>query len=128
MTNITNKLISEIKAKELCDNYDTKAINNKNIIGKDDNRSSWFSIVDLKAYITYIENEAKTKNINIDGIRLYMGAYSNNKADVAKKKLSTIFLTATTNDNIANKSDDVTSIKGMNLGSIGQPPSKKYGQ
>lgn len=124
MTNITNKLISENRAKELCNNYNTRAT----IGGKDDNRSSWFSIAELKAYIAHIESEAKVKSINIDGIRLYMGAYSNNEIDSSKNNLSTIFLTPTSKNNTTQKSDDVTKIEGMNLGNMGRPPKKKYGQ
>jgi len=127
MTNITNKLISESEAKDLCDNYDTREASNSVIIGKDDNRSTWFSIEDLKAYIVFVENEASAKSITVDGIRMYIGAYSNSTTDPIKSKLATIFLAPTSKNSLTGKSNDVLNIKGMNYGNIGNPPNKKYG-
>ncbi len=112
------KQITSTEATQLCNNYDLRCANNKNAIGKDDNRSCLFSIKDIKDYIDYIEKNG----INIDGIRIYIGAYSNNETKSINNNLTTVFL-APTSIGIDDK-----SLNALNLGSMGNPPKKKYGK
>lgn len=112
------KQITQIEATQLCDNYDTRNTNNKKSIGKDDNRSCLFTIKELKDYIDYIEK----KGTNIDGIRIYIGAYSNNEAKSSSNNLTTVFLSPT-----SNGVDDI-KLNAFNWGESGNPPKKKYGK
>ncbi|MCF6350048.1 MAG: hypothetical protein L3J23_03335 [Flavobacteriaceae bacterium] len=102
--------ITSAEAAQLCDNYDARCTKYKNLISKDDNRSCLFTIKELKDYIDYVEKTGK----NIDGIRIYIGAYSNN--------LTTVFLAPTSNG------VDNTKINSLNFGNGGRPPKKKYGK
>lgn len=110
--------ISSTEAIQLCNNYDTKNSNNKNLIGKDDNRSCLFTIQELKDYIKYLEDSGN----NIDGIRVYIGAYSNNQSRTSNNELTTVFLAPTSNG------VDNTKLNALNWGEIGNPPKKKYGK
>ncbi len=112
------KQITTAEATQLCNNYDTRCSNNKNAIGKDDNRSCLFTIKELKDYIDYVEKNGT----NIDGIRIYIGAYSNNETLASNNNLTTVFLTPT------SKGVDDTKINSLNFGNGGRPPKKKYGK
>lgn len=110
--------ISSIDATQLCDNYDAKNTKNKNLIGKEDNRSCLFTIQELKDYIKYLEDSGNS----IDGIRIYIGAYSNNQSRSSNNELTTVFLAPTSNG------VDDTKLNAFNLGEAGNPPKKKYGK
>jgi len=94
--------------------------------------SSWFSLEDLKEYIAYVEAEGKAKNITIDGLRVYFGAYSKNDIKADKKGLSTVFFVPTQkklqSDEDGVDSSDIIDIDGMNRGGLGYPPSATYPQ
>ena len=64
-------------------------------IGKNDAVSSWFSLDELKEYISYVEEQGKLKNINVTGLRVYFGAYDNSEKDGTKKDLTTVFIVPT---------------------------------
>lgn len=111
--------ISSTEATQLCDNYDSKNTSNRNLIGKDDNRSCLFTIQEIKNYIDYLEKNGTS----IDGIRVYIGAYSNNGlSSSSNNDLTTVFLTPTSNG------VDDKSLDSFNYGSPGNPPGKKYGK
>jgi hypothetical protein len=112
---IMAKQITSQQAKELCNNFDSKYAELSKLIGKDDNRSAYISLSELKDYIDYIENSGE----NIDGVRVYLGSYS--KTENGKENLTTVFIAPT-----SNKIDN-TSLNSLNRGVCGEPPSKKYG-
>ncbi|WP_111707038.1 hypothetical protein [Lutibacter citreus] len=106
-------------------------------IGKKDALSSWFSIEELKEYINYVEKEGEAKGININGIRVYFGAYSKNIKNEEKNNLSTVFLVPTKLDRQgemqkdglkSSENPDVEDIDGLNDGGLGNPPSSTYPQ
>jgi hypothetical protein len=103
--------ISPTKATELCDNFDTKYADLCRQISKDDNRSCYFTLKELKDYISYLEQSDN----NIDGIRIYLGSHGSDN-------LSTVFLAPT-----SNGVDDV-KLNAYNWGNGGRPPKKKYGK
>lgn len=109
--------ITPEKAAKLCDNYDAKHHSNKNSLGVEDNRSCLYSIQEIKDYISYLENS----NQNIDGIRIYIGAYSDNEKDSLNNNMTTVFLAPT------SRGVDNTILNALNLGNGGHPPKKKYG-
>ncbi len=58
--------------------------------GRPDNRSSWWSLEDIKNYLTYAENQADSLGYTLDGIRIYLGVYAGN-APNGKADYSTVF-------------------------------------
>lgn len=122
------------EAQELNQNFvktRTKAIDSA--IGKKDAISSWFSLAELKEYIAYVEEQGKLKNIDVNGLRVYFGAYSSSENDVSKKDLSTVFFVPTqakikSEEDGGGDNSDITDIDGLNRGVLGFPPSATYPQ
>jgi len=140
-TNLPKGLISPTKAKELNQQFiktrskDLNKIVKKESgdLKKEDAISCWFSLEELKNYITYVENEAP----EVNGLRVYFGAYSNTDKKQNKKDLSTVFFVPTKpkvevsqNDKIAavSESSDIDDIDALNDGTMGNPPSTQYPQ
>lgn len=128
--------ISVKKAQELCNNFDTRHDTISALIGKPDNRSSWHSIKEIEQYIAYIKKEGQERGLNVNGIRIYFGAYG--PKEVGRENYSTLFLVPT----VKGRSNTVKGVKNfaavdtlnrdtydidpLNLGEAGNPPSKKY--
>jgi len=108
------KQITPNQAKQLCDNYDLKHAELSKFIGKDDNRSCYIPLNELKDFIKYLENSGK----GIDGIRIYLASYDG--AEKGKENQTTVFIAPTVNE-VDNKDLNV-----LNYGVEGMPPSKKY--
>ena len=139
------KRITPKEAKELNQNFvktrgktlDKIVENETGKPSKKDAVSSWFSLDDLKEYIAYVETEGKAKNIRINGLRVYFGAYAKNIKKANKDALSTVFFVPTTpkvgslqKDGVldGDGGSDVDGIDGLNNGTTGQPPSATYPQ
>jgi len=139
------KLITSEEAKELNQNFiKTRSKELDKIVERETGKpkekdaiSTWFSLDELKEYIAFVEAEGKLRDITIDGIRIYFGAYGKNDKKEDKKALSTVFLVPTQpavgslqKDGVAAvaASSDVESMGGMNRGGIGDPPSAAYPQ
>ncbi len=92
-------------------------------IGKEDNRSSWWSVEDLEAYIAHAKTQAKELGYTLNGIRAYEGAESD-------KGYTTIFLspTGTSNTERSNGNGDIPGGDILNAGQQGHPPSANYPQ
>ncbi len=135
------KLITSAEAKELNQNFiKTRSKELDKIVERETGKpnekdaiSTWFSLDELKEYIAFVEAEGKLKNITVNGLRIYFGAYS--KTD--KKALSTVFLVPT-QENVgslgkdgvaaASVNSDIEEIDGMNDGTLGDPPPAVYPQ
>lgn len=127
--------ISVKKAQELSNNFDARHDTISALIGKPDNRSSWYSLKDLEQYIAYVKKEGTDKGLTIDGLRIYFGAYG--PKEVGRENYSTVFLVPTTKGNsnavkgvknfaaVDDTSED-TDIDPLNYGSPGNPPGKAY--
>jgi len=139
------KRITSLEAKELNQNFiKTRSKELDKIVEKEtgnptkkDAISSWFSLDELKEYIAFVENEGKSKNITVNGLRVYYGAYSKNEIKDDKKGLSTIFFVPTQakvgslqKDGVVTIEDsaDIETIDGLNFGQNGNPPSEPYPQ
>lgn len=139
------KLITSQEAKDLNKRFvktRSKALNKiveveTGKIKDKDAISSWFSLDDLKEYIAYVEAEGASKNITINGLRVYFGAYSKHDKKQDKKALSTMFFVPTQpkvgsmqKDSLGggDGGSDVEDIDGMNEGQTGYPPSAEYPQ
>ncbi len=105
------KQITPKEAEILCNNFDTRYAELCKLIKKDDNRSVLFSLQEIKDYINYLENAST----NVDGIRIYFGAY-----DTKDGGLDTVFLAPT------QGGEDNKNLNCLNVGLAGDPPSSKY--
>lgn len=102
-------------------------------IGKKDAISSWFSLEEIKNYISYVEEQAELKNLNVNGLRVYFGAYSNSIKNVSKKGLATVFFVPTqakikSDIDGGDENSDIIDIDALNDGQVGDPPSAEYPQ
>ncbi|MDV7186561.1 hypothetical protein R3X25_04645 [Lutibacter sp. TH_r2] len=94
--------------------------------------SSWFSIEELQSFI----DDCKKANTNVNGFRVYFGAYG--KKDKTKKNLSTVFIVPTEAKVGAKQKEcieseeqggtDIPDLGGLNNGHVGDPPSAQYPQ
>ncbi|WP_456424648.1 hypothetical protein [Lutibacter sp.] len=144
-TNLPKGLITPLEAKKLNQQFvKTRSKELNKIIEKLDNKpnkkdalSSWFSLEELENYIAYVKEVGVKKGIDINGLRVYFGAYGENKKNPVKNNLSTVFLVPTTPKKVqlqkntvtvVTDSSDVESIDGLNLGTVGDPPGATYPQ
>jgi len=127
--------ISVNRAKMLSNNYTARYDSISRIIKKEDNRSTWYSLKELKTYIAYIEAQGKEQGYAVDGIRFYLGAYSADNKNPKKQNETTIFLAPTGKKINANvnkskreslASPDILTIDAYNFGDPGWPPHKEY--
>ncbi len=104
-------------------------------LGIKDNRSSWWSIEDLEAYIAYARAEAKSKGKNVSGLRIYFGAYPKSYNDQDVAGYSTLFIVPTGNSTTQEGSlnlftsyqeDADLEIAPLNMGHSRTPPGRGY--
>jgi hypothetical protein len=128
------QLISIEKAKELNQNFiATRSELNKNALGKDDANALWYSLKTLENYIAYIKTEGSEQGYEVDGIRFYFGVYSDSEIG-DKAGHTTLFLSPTGKqanmlpEMVAShgNSRDITTLKPMNFGTMGNPPKMEY--
>jgi hypothetical protein len=128
-------LITKERAIELCEAHAGKHKAISSAIGKQDNRSTWYSLEELKEYIAYIETQGREKGYNVDGIRFYIGSYPENDRISGKSNSTTIFLAPTGNKVTRARtmkmaaptaSPDITEIGPFNFGHDGNPPGSDY--
>lgn len=113
-------VITPTEAQELNDNWtDLRKGANDRAAGQSDNRSSWYSIQDLKDYIALVEDE----NPDATGIRFYLGVETT-KED--PKGLTTIFIIPT--EEIEGENKDIATATGLDRGTNGVPPGAPYPQ
>lgn len=130
-------LITPAEAKVLDRAFDSRhQLISDSIVKRPDNRSSWYSLKDMRDYLNYAENEAKGLGYTMDGIRVYLGAYPTDK----EVGYTTMFFVPTGILNATNSegsmlnfsfqggSGDITGGKGLNAGDPGEPPSSNYPQ
>lgn len=125
-----NGLISPEEAKELDANY-TERYNliSRDITKRNDNRSTWFAIEDLEAYLEHAKKQAIKLGYELNGIRIYNGAYKNENSKVG---YSTVFLVPTADNSLGKDGNggggDIDGGDGLNRGSAGNPPGANYPQ
>ncbi|PNW28948.1 hypothetical protein [Formosa algae] len=132
-------LISESRGIELSDNYTPRYELISKSIQMEDNRSVWFSLDTLEKYVKYAKYETdqilKGKD-QMNGIRLYLGAYSKTETLESKANYTTVFLVPTYNttkskasvlpSTVVLESSDVPGGSPLNEGDLGEPPGSKY--
>lgn len=124
-------LISPEEAKALDAQYTERYdLTSRDITKRPDNRSNWFSLDDLEAFIAHAKKQANAKNLELNGIRIYNGAY---KSEDGKGGYSTVFLIPTAANSLGKDGDgegsaDIQGNDGLNLGQGGDPPFANYPQ
>jgi len=126
-------VISPSRAKELDKNFNERHSLISNAIGKQDNRSSWYSLTDIENYLAYAKQQTGELGYTMDGIRIYVGSHG-------EKDFTTMFIVPTGNEKIQKGSllpanilllagsSDIDDGDGLNDGGIGEPPSANYPQ
>jgi len=135
-------LISPEKAKELNQQFiKTRSKELDKIVEKLDSKpkkkdalSSWFSLEEIKNYIAYVESKAP----DVNGLRIYFGAYAKKEHNIDKSNTSTVFFVPTRiapgssqKDGIGDPDEggsDIDDLEGLNKGAMGNPPSGEYPQ
>lgn len=123
-------LISPEQAKELNDAFTSRCVLvSKDIVKRPDNRSSWYSIKDLCAYLDYAEKQARVLGHKLNGVRIYCGAYPTINDKVG---YSTSFIVPTSeivdDKDSGGGNGDIPGGDGLNDGQNGFPPNANYPQ
>lgn len=129
-------LISPEEAKILSEAYDSRhALISEVIVKRPDNRSSWYALTELKAYLAYADYEAKERGYTLDGLRVYYGAYPNENEETG---YTTSFFIPTGQKILSKGStfgsvlksthSDIPGVYGLNKGNSGWPPFGIYPQ
>lgn len=103
------------------------------IVGRPDNRSSWWSIEDIEAFISLAKEQSKKLGYDMNGIRVYLGAHADEKNEVG---YTTMFMVPTGNPSLSEGkvlsappgNGDIPGGDGLNDGSAGDPPAANYPQ
>ncbi|BAO77639.1 hypothetical protein [Winogradskyella sp. PG-2] len=123
-------LISPDQAKELNNAFTERCeLISSKITNRPDNRSSWYSLDDLRTFLDLAEAQAKDLGYEMDGVRIYCGAYPTQNGQAG---YSTSFLVPTSSNKIGDaegdNSHDIQGANGLNIGSEGRPPGANYPQ
>ena len=102
------------------------------IVKRPDNRSSWYSLEDMRDYLNYAEAETRTLGYTMNGVRIYLGAHPNGGGLVG---YTTMFLVPTGTKGVSEGSmlnfsfqggGDIPGGPGLNDGDDGFPPNANY--
>ena len=131
-------LITPKQASALDEAYNLKhTIINDSLFKKStnggDNRSSRWSLDDIRDYIKYAENQTAELDYTMDGLRLYLGSYPDKNGETG---LTTLFFIPTGVKNTSQGSmiplqigsHDISNADGLNIGGQGDPPAANYPQ
>ena len=123
-------VITPAEAKKLNDSFTERCqLISKDVTKRPDNRSSWYSIKDLKAYLKYAKKQAKEQGHKMNGVRIYCGAYPTVKGEVG---YSTSFIVPTAKivdgKGGGGGNGDIPDGDGLNDGDPGDPPNANYPQ
>lgn len=123
-------LISPEQAKALNDAYTARCeLVSRDITKRPDNRSTWYSLEEIENFLTYAKAQAKELGYELNGIRIYCGAYPEDNGEAG---YSTSFIVPTSSNKNEEEGDgdshDIQGANGLNFGQSGYPPSANYPQ
>jgi len=127
-------VITPAQAKVLDTEFNSRhTLISDSIVLRSDNRSSWWSLDDMRNYLTYAENQTQGLGYTMNGVRIYLGAHPTIKGTVG---YTTMFLVPTGDKTVpgggsgfmAAGSKDILGGDGLNAGGPGDPPSANYPQ
>ena len=129
-------VITSKEAQVLNDTYTrTRAAIIDSVLGRPDNRSSWWSVDDIRDYLKYAEQQAEDNGYKLDGIRIYQGAYPEDYPDQKVAGYGTVFLVPTGTRTDQQKgsiffnfqeSGDIVAVSPLDRGHPGKPPHASY--
>jgi hypothetical protein len=138
MVNAPSGIITPAEATVLAKAFNSRhQLISDSIVKRPDNRSSWFSLSDVRTYLTLAEKEATGLGYKMNGVRIYQGAYPDTVNEVG---YSTVFFVPTGSKPTAQGSMNFLNLnfqiinpnipggKGLNGGEPGEPPSSNYPQ
>ncbi|MBT8302887.1 MAG: hypothetical protein KJP09_00340 [Bacteroidia bacterium] len=127
-------LIDSATAEAMSKAYNPRQEAITKFLGEEDNVSSWYSIDDVRSYLSFAEKEATEKGYTLNGIRLYLGV----KPPISEKSLTTLFMVSTGTPNKSQGSvinfaalqggGDIPGGSGLDDGGNGIPPKANYPQ
>lgn len=126
-------LISVKEAKELENLYKKEfytAINDGKLAEYPDYegavRDVWFSIDELKDYISYVEKYVKSQEYESPGLRVYFGAKNQEGGNGKIYPRQTVFFvpTAQSRGDAKNEQFNILSLERLNYGNAGIPDSR----
>ena len=123
-------LITPKQAKTLNDAYTSRCeLVSRDITKRPDNRSTWYSLEDIRNFLDLAEAQAKDLGYEMDGVRIYCGAYETENGQVG---YSTSFIVPTASNKTGEEGDgdshDIQDANCLNFGQQGHPPSASYPQ
>lgn len=123
-------IITPDEAKKLNDAFTERCeLISKDITKRPDNRSSWYSLKDLRKYLKYAKKQAKKNGHKMNGVRIYCGAYPTVDGVVG---YSTSFIVPTADISTGKDGNggngDIPDGDGLNDGNNGWPPNASYPQ
>src|SRR5690606_7833221 len=131
-------VITPEEAKELDTAFNSRhELISDSIVGRPDNRSSWYSLSDMRDYLDYAVSETKDLGYTMDGVRVYLGAYPDTDNEVGYTTLffvPTGFLASAEagmnpfTSALPPTNPDIPGGPGLNVGGGGNPPSANYPQ
>ncbi|MFI8378266.1 hypothetical protein [Leeuwenhoekiella sp. NPDC079379] len=130
-------VISIEEAKLLDKTYtDTRQRVLEKSLGTEESRSSWWSLEDIEAYIAYAKSQAKEKGMNVEGLRIYQGAYPTNYGVSKLAGAATLFIvpTGTSSEKEGTILINLAPVQGgsdlqiapLNMGHARTPPASNY--
>ncbi|MCB0463266.1 MAG: hypothetical protein R2816_11225 [Flavobacteriaceae bacterium] len=128
---IPKGIISSKEAKQLNDTFTERCeLISKEITKRPDNRSSWYSLEDIKAYLKHAENQARELGYEMNGIRIYCGAYPTveGKAGYSTSFIVPTAIIADGKDGSNSDGSDIPDGDALNFGNTGWPPNANYPQ
>jgi hypothetical protein len=128
MANAPKGVITPDEAKALDHAFDSRhTLISNDIVKRPDNRSSWWSLQDIKDYLEYAEAQVKELGHEMNGVRVYVGAHPDTKEGPG---YSTAFIVPTADipqgKDGGGLNSDVPGANGLNGGDPGHPPSANY--
>lgn len=131
-------IISPDEAKTLDQAFDSRhQLISDSILKRPDNRSSWYSLSDMRSYLNSAEKQTDGLGYKMNGIRVYLGAYPNT---ANQPGYTTMFFVPTGFRTLAKgtmnpfnfmqspKNQDIPGGIGLNMGGGGNPPDANYPQ
>ncbi|RLJ68723.1 hypothetical protein CLV86_0112 [Lacinutrix venerupis] len=130
-------VITPSEAAILDEQYNSRhTLISDSIVDRSDNRSSWWSLEDIRNYLDYAENQSRELGYTMDGLRVYLGAYKTENGVVG---YTTMFMVPTSSeieqDSIkggsarrAGNGGDIPGGDPLNMGQNGTPPGGNYPQ
>lgn len=114
-----SKCVSVQEARKLQENWlNTRTPEIDRSLGYVDAREAFYTVEELEEFLNYVKNKSKEQGVNNPGIRIYFGAYNDEKSNKA-----TVFMTPTLGDD--KNSENNYDIEPLNYGGEGWPP-KNY--